>query len=207
MSSTNPLLLGLNQVLDFQSLTAEHIGEATHKSIELAKAELAKLYVIPAQNRTFDNTLLAYDKMESDFSKVYGYIYLLANSSTQEDVYKECHQNIEVLGPDINESGSKFAVNKKGQIRFGLQAIKGAGDAAVQALINERNKNGDFKSIFDLVERLSLNKKTFEALVLAGGFDCFTTIHRSQYFNQNGTESNIEKIIKYSKVIRIILNR
>ena len=112
----------------------------------------------------------------------------------------ECkHQNIEVLGPDINESLSKFNVNKKGQIRFGLQAIKGAGDAAVQAIITERTKNGDFTSIFDLVERMSLNKKTFEALVMGGAFDCFGTIHRAQYFNQNGNESNIEKIVKYGK--------
>lgn len=97
MSSTNPLLLGFNQVFDFQALKAEHISQATSKSIETAKAELRKMYAIPVQKRTFENTLLAYDKIESEFSKVFGYIYLLANSSDQEDIYQQCHQNIEVL--------------------------------------------------------------------------------------------------------------
>lgn len=103
MSSTNPLLLALNQVVDFQALKAEHIGEATTQSIEKAKAELAKIYAISAQERTFENTLLASDKIESNFSKVFGYIYLLANSSDQEDIYQECHQNIEVLQQFGNE--------------------------------------------------------------------------------------------------------
>ncbi|MFN3940259.1 MAG: OB-fold nucleic acid binding domain-containing protein, partial [Chitinophagales bacterium] len=114
----------------------------------------------------------------------------------------ECrHMDIPVLGPDINESLLNFSVNKEGQIRFGLAAIKGVGEAAVNALIEERKKNGPYKNLFDLVRRINLrsvNKKTIEALVLAGACDCFRT-PRSAYFEMvNGeSQSLIETAIKY----------
>ncbi|MFN3590540.1 MAG: DNA polymerase III subunit alpha, partial [Spirosomataceae bacterium] len=98
---------------------------------------------------------------------------------------EECkRQNIQVLGPDINESTDKFSVNKKGQIRFGLAAIKGAGEVAVANIIEERQKNGEFKSIFDFVERVNLqavNKRALESLAQAGCFDCFKEIPREAY--------------------------
>jgi DNA polymerase-3 subunit alpha len=90
---------------------------------------------------------------------------------------EECRRmGIEVLPPDINESGKLFAVNPEGQIRFGLSAIKGVGSAVVDALIEERNENGPFESLFDLTTRLadlSLNRKTLESLAYAGALDCF----------------------------------
>ena len=117
----------------------------------------------------------------------------------------ECKkQGIKVLGPDVNESNLFFDVNKEGQIRFGMGAIKGTGEAAVDAIINERDKNGAYKNIFDFAERIdlrSVNKRTFESLAMAGGFDCFTELHRRQYLYSAENESNlIEKAIKYGNM-------
>jgi DNA polymerase-3 subunit alpha len=117
---------------------------------------------------------------------------------------------IEVLSPDVNESDVKFTVNRDGNIRFGLGAIKGVGESAVLQLIEEREQNGLYKSIYDLVERVnlnSLNKKNLEAMAVAGAFDCFPEISRSQYFalDTKGT-SFIESLIKYgnnAKTIRM----
>ena len=120
----------------------------------------------------------------------------------------ECkRQNIQVLGPDINESGMYFEVNKDGKIRFGLGAIKGTGDAAVESIISERNENGPYKNFFNFSERVNLrtvNKKTFECLAYAGGFDSFTDLHRAQYFfiPQGDTGNLIEKAIRYGNAYR-----
>jgi DNA polymerase-3 subunit alpha len=115
---------------------------------------------------------------------------------------EECRRmGIKVLGPDVNESAFKFTVNKDGQIRFGLGALKGVGEGAVEAIVSERKENGMYASIFDLTKRINLraaNKKTFESLALAGGFDSFTGIHRAQYFHQpNGEPAFLEKAIRY----------
>ncbi len=116
---------------------------------------------------------------------------------------EECRrQGIEVLGPHVNESGVFFEVNKKGAIRFGLGAIKGTGDAAVESIIAEREARGSFTDIFDFAKRLSqrsVNKKTFECLALSGAFDCFTQYHRRQYIaGKEGDVSLTEKVIRYS---------
>lgn len=107
----------------------------------------------------------------------------------------ECkRQNIIVLGPDINESSMDFDVNNKGQIRFGMGAIKGTGEAAIEAIVSERDENGAFKDIFDFAERINLrtvNKKTFESLAMAGAFDCFTNCHRHQFLHQENDKSNL----------------
>ena len=116
---------------------------------------------------------------------------------------------MEVLGPDVNESNAKFTVNKDGNIRFGLGAIKGVGESAVAQLIEEREKNGLYKSIYDMVERVnlnSLNKKNLEAMAVAGAFDCFSEISRAQYFALDTRGSSfIESLIRYgnnSKTIK-----
>jgi DNA polymerase III subunit alpha len=109
-----------------------------------------------------------------------------------------------VLGPDINESYRSFAVNKKGEIRFGLAAIKGTGDAAVDSIIDERDKNGPYKDIFDFVKRVNLrtvNKKTIESLAYGGGFDCFEEdqgLHRAIYFEDSEGSNFIEKLIRFA---------
>jgi DNA polymerase III subunit alpha len=121
---------------------------------------------------------------------------------------EECKRmGIKVLGPDINESLKGFAVNNKGEIRFGLGGLKGVGEAAVESIIEERKKNGSFKTIFDLIKRINqrtVNKKTLESLAYAGGFDCFTGHHRAQYFYvpPEETITGLERIIKYGQVIQ-----
>ena len=114
---------------------------------------------------------------------------------------EECsHQGIKVLGPDINESGLNFEVNKDGEIRFGLGAIKGAGEAAVQAIITER-EHGLYRDVFDFARRVNLravNKKTFECMAMSGAFDCFNEYHRRQFLFEPENDINlIEKVIKY----------
>lgn len=108
---------------------------------------------------------------------------------------------IPVLGPDVNESGYKFSVNKKGEIRFGIGGIKGIGENAVNALIDERNENGEYKNIFDLTKRVNLrtvNKRGLEVLAMAGAFDGFPDSHRAQYFYKESGENLtfLEKVIK-----------
>lgn len=105
-----------------------------------------------------------------------------------------------VLGPDVNESNLKFTVNQRGEIRFGLGAVKGVGDAAVKAIIDERQENGPYKNIFDLAKRVNLracNKKAFESLALAGAFDSFTDVHRAQYFAEDKGRYFFENVIKF----------
>ena len=101
---------------------------------------------------------------------------------------EECKSmGIPTLGPDVNESYVEFGVNKKGEIRFGLSAIKGMGSAAADAIVKERQANGPYKDIYDFVERVNLrdvNRKALESLALSGGFDCFSLI-REQYFVAN----------------------
>jgi DNA polymerase-3 subunit alpha len=114
----------------------------------------------------------------------------------------ECQSiGIVVKGPDVNESGMNFTVNKEGDIRFGLGGIKGVGSGAVEAIVSERDKNGPFKGIFDFVERVNLtacNKKNLEALCLAGAFDNFPEAKREQYFAENGKgEVFFESLIRY----------
>ncbi|WP_114747978.1 DNA polymerase III subunit alpha [Pleomorphovibrio marinus] len=127
------------------------------------------------------------------------------NDITQVTFFmEECKRmGIPVLGPDVNESKSGFTVNAEGQIRFGLAAIKGAGGAAVQSIIEEREKNGHYKSIFDFVKRVNLravNKKTMEVLAMAGGFDCFSEHHRRQYLEApEGDVPLLEKAVKYAQ--------
>ncbi|HCR55267.1 MAG TPA: DNA polymerase III subunit alpha [Cytophagales bacterium] len=116
---------------------------------------------------------------------------------------EECRkQNIEVLGPHINESGLFFEVNEKGQIRFGMGAIKGAGEAAVESIIQERESKGAFKDIFEFATRVNqraVNKKTLECLALSGAFDCFTDFHRRQFvFAKDGDITLTEKLTRYA---------
>ena len=116
----------------------------------------------------------------------------------------ECqNMGIPCLGPDVNESQRKFSANKKGEVRFGLSAIKGMGDAAAINIIAEREKNGPYKDIFDFVQRVNLsavNRKAFESLALSGGLDSFG-IKREQYFGTNAKgDTFIETLLRYGQV-------
>ena len=116
----------------------------------------------------------------------------------------ECKaMGIATLGPDVNESYQKFGVNKKGEIRFGLAAIKGLGDGVALAIIEEREKNGPYKDLFDFVQRVNfsqVNRKAFEALALSGGFDSFG-LRREDFFAHNAKgESTIEIVMRYGQL-------
>jgi len=113
----------------------------------------------------------------------------------------ECKaMGIATLGPDVNESYEKFGVNHHGEIRFGLAAIKGLGDGVAQAIINEREKNGLYKDIYDFVKRINfsqVNRKAFESLALSGAFDSFG-IRREDFFAQNSKgESFIDTLVRF----------
>jgi DNA polymerase III subunit alpha len=120
---------------------------------------------------------------------------------------EECKRmGIKVLGPDLNESMKGFAVNKRGEIRFGLGGLKGVGEAAVESIISEKIKNGPFINIFDFIKRINqrtVNKKTLESVAYAGGFDCFPEYHRAQYFHipEGETATGLERIIRYGQII------
>ena len=116
----------------------------------------------------------------------------------------ECKQmGIATLGPDVNESYLKFGVNHHGEIRFGLAAIKGMGDGAAQAIIDERNANGPYKDIFDFAQRVSfanVNRKAFESLALSGGFDGFG-IRREVFFAENSKgEMFLDTLVRYGQM-------
>lgn len=135
---------------------------------------------------------------------------LTHSKNNMDSIYfflRECKRmGLDVLGPDINESNIDFTVNKNGQIRFGLSAIKGVGEGPVEEILKEKIENGPFTDIINMVERLNLrtfNKKCVESLVLGGAFDCFKTIDRSQYFAPSGKyESYIEGVLKYGNTFR-----
>ena len=115
----------------------------------------------------------------------------------------ECKSmGIATLGPDVNESYQKFGVNQKGEIRFGLAAIKGMGDGVAQAIIDERQKNGPYQDIYDFVQRINfgqVNRKAFESLALSGGFDSFG-LHREDFFAKNNKgDSFIDIIMRYGQ--------
>lgn len=115
---------------------------------------------------------------------------------------EECKRmGIPVLGPDINESNYHFTVNKEGAVRFGLGAIKGVGSGPVQAIIDERQTNGHYSSVFDFVKRMNLrhcNKKVMESLTYSGGFDSFKNMHRAQFFQEdNSGKTFLETILKF----------
>ena len=120
------------------------------------------------------------------------------------NLMSECQaMNIPCLGPDVNESEQKFSANKKGEVRFGLSAIKGMGEAAATNIIAERHKNGQYKDIFDFVQRVNLsavNRKAMESLALSGGFDSFG-IRREQYFATNAKgDTFVETLLRYGQV-------
>ena len=118
---------------------------------------------------------------------------------------EECKRmGVKVLGPDVNESFFKFAVNKKGEIRFGLGAVKGVGRLAVETIVDERKENGNYSCFDDFVKRIDLrsaNKRTLESIALSGGFDLFG-LFRSQYFEKTNELSYIEQMIKFGNKVQ-----
>lgn len=120
---------------------------------------------------------------------------------------EECRRmNLKVLGPDLNESEYTFTVNSKGEIRFGLGAIKNMGESAVKSIIDERSLNGRFTGVSDFLTRINprtVNKRAVESLVMAGAFDSFEGVHRAQFFFREGSEGNtfLEKAMRWAEKV------
>ena len=135
---------------------------------------------------------------------------VLSRTGDQEKLTKymdECKQmKIEIKGPDINESIQQFGANKKGDIRFGLLGVKGIGENVVNAIIDERHKNGPFQSVMDFVERVNsstCNRRSLEALALAGAFDCFDELKREDFLATNSKgESTSEILVRYGQTFQ-----
>ncbi len=135
--------------------------------------------------------------------------FMAANLTRNRDDIKEVGKfmddcklvGISVLGPDVNESDLNFTANANGDIRFGLGGIKGVGQAAVEALVAEREKNGKFTSIFNFIERVNLNacnKKTVESLILSGALDCFPETYREQFMTTNSKDEPVlDTLMRY----------
>ena len=142
--------------------------------------------------------------LKANYPSEYMAAVLSRSLSNIADITKfmdECKaMGIQVLGPDVNESILKFSVDKQKNIRFGMGAIKGVGESAVQNIIEERKKNGPYKDLFDFVERVNLsacNKKNIESLALAGAFDNFH-VQRESFFLDNGKgETFLDVLVRY----------
>ena len=129
----------------------------------------------------------------------------LSDITRVTQLMEDCRKNnIEILAPCVNESDINFSVNDKGQIRFGLSAIKGMGEAAAQVIIDEREKNGPYKDIFNFLDRINMkavNRKNLEVLVKSGAFDQLEGMHRAQYMykeiDSENVPSYLEKLVRW----------
>jgi len=148
--------------------------------------------------------------LKANYPSEYMAAVLSRNLSNIKEITKsmdECKSmGLQVLGPDVNESHRKFGVNSKGDIRFGLVAIKGVGEGAVQNIIEEREKNGLYKNIYDFIERINLtacNKKVLESLALSGAFDNLN-VRREPFIEKNGKgETFVEILLRYGAKFQV----
>ncbi len=208
--------MGKKQISVLNKMKAQFIDGATQKLLPAEKLEKIwtdwEAFAQYAFNKSH-STCYAYVAYQTAYLKAHypaEYMSAVLNNAGSIDkitfFMEECKRmGLKVLGPDINESLKGFAVNDKGEIRFGLGGLKGVGEAAVESIIEERKK-GSYPNIFDFIKRINqrtVNKKTLESLAYAGGFDCFTEYHRAQYFHVPEGEmiNGLEKIIKYGQVM------
>jgi DNA polymerase III subunit alpha len=209
--------MGKKQKAVLDKMKAQFISGATAKELPADKLEKIwtdwEAFAQYAFNKSH-STCYAYVAYQTAYLKAHypaEYMAAVLNNAGSIDkitfFMEECKRmGLKVLGPDINESQKGFAVNDKGEIRFGLGGLKGVGEAAVESIIEERKKGGRFINVFDFIKRINqrtVNKKTLESLAYAGGFDCFPEHHRAQYFNvpDGETINGLEKIIKYGQVM------
>ena len=205
--------MGKKKVKEMEEHRKIFIEGAVAKGVDAVKAE--EIFVIMAKfadygfNRSHAAaySVLAY---QTAFLKAHFPAEFMAAVLThnKNDITKlnfflqECKRiGLDVLPPDVNESGLNFIVNKKGQIRFGLSALKNLGEGPVEALLEERALHGSFTSVFDITRRIDpkyINKKVLESCALGGAFDSFEHVHRAQYFARSGKfDSLIEHALRY----------
>ncbi len=205
--------MGKKDVNEMQKMQVEFVAGAKEKGVAVKNAE--EIFEVMAKFASY-----GFNRSHSAAYSVVAFqtAYLKANypaeymaavlTHNMTDIKKvefflsECNRmKVKVLGPDVNESKVKFAVNNKGEIRFALSAIKGVGAAAVEELVLEREKNGHFKTIFELTKRANLrsvNKKSFESLAYAGAFDSFGYPRSTYFFTIPADNMTVlEKAIKF----------
>jgi DNA polymerase-3 subunit alpha len=209
--------MGKKQKSVLDKMKAQFIRGATEKLLPAEKLEKIwtdwEAFAQYAFNKSH-STCYAYVAYQTAYLKAHypaEYMSAVLNNAGAIDkitfFMEECKRmGIKVLGPDINESFKGFAVNDKGEIRFGLGGLKGVGEAAVESIIAEKTKNGYYTNIFDFIKRINqrtVNKKTLESLAYAGAFDCFPENHRAQYFcvPEGEAISGLERVIKYGQII------
>jgi len=189
--------MGKKKIEIMQTQKIEFIEGALKKNIEKEKAEeifgIMERFAEYGFNRSHSAaySLIAYQTayLKAHYPAEYMAAVLTHNLNDIKKITQFTdetkRQNIDVLGPDVNESAYSFTVTKEGTIRFGMGAIKGVGENAVKAIVAEREANGPFRNIFDMAKRVNLqavNKSCFEALAKAGAFDRFEGTHRAQFF-------------------------
>lgn len=205
--------MGKKDMAAMATMEAEFIAGATEKGVDAKNAKetfaIMSKFASYGFNRSHSAaySVVAFQTayLKANYPAEYMAAVLTHNMGDIKKVeffLSECNRmKVKVLGPDVNESNVKFAVNNKGEIRFALSAIKGVGSAAVEELVIEREKNGPFSSIYDLAKRANLrsvNKKAFESLAYSGGFDSFGYT-RSTYFTNIPADNMtvLEKVIKF----------
>jgi DNA polymerase-3 subunit alpha len=205
--------MGKKDVNEMQKMQVEFVAGAKEKGVDVKNAEeifevMAK-FALYGFNRSHSAaySVVAFQTayLKANYPAEYMAAVLTHNMGDIKKVeffLSECNRmKVKVLGPDVNESNVKFAVNKKGEIRFALSAVKGVGSAAVEELVLEREKNGPFNSIFDLAKRANLrsvNKKAFESLAYSGGFDSFGYTRSTYFFHIPADNMTVlEKVVKF----------
>lgn len=210
--------MGKKQIAVMEELEKKFISGCEKNGLELEKVKKIwedwKKFAEYAFNKSH-STCYAYIAFQTAYLKAhypaeYMSSVLTHNLSDIKRITKyieECQNiNLQVLGPNVNESDLNFMVNKKGEILFGLAAIKGVGLAAAEEIIREREENGPYSTAFDFIKRVNLrviNRRCVESLVKAGAFDCFADAHRAQYFAKIDNDYTVlEKMIMLSNKIK-----
>ncbi|HET9431583.1 MAG TPA: DNA polymerase III subunit alpha, partial [Chitinophagaceae bacterium] len=209
--------MGKKQKSVLDKMKAQFIKGATDKALPVDKLEKIwtdwEAFAQYAFNKSH-STCYAYVAYQTAYLKAHypaEYMAAVLNNAGAIDkitfFMEECKRmGIKVLGPDINESLKGFAVNDKGEIRFGLGGLKGVGEAAVESIIAERLREGPYTDIFDFIKRINqraVNKKTLESLAYAGAFEGFQEHHRAQFFYapEGETTTGLERVIRYGQII------
>ncbi|MDB9713004.1 DNA polymerase III subunit alpha, partial [Flavobacteriaceae bacterium] len=206
--------MGKKQISVLDKMKPKFISQASTKGLNVEKLEKIwkdwEAFASYAFNKSHSTCYawIAYQTayLKSNYPAEYMAAVLSNNMNDIKSVtffMEECKRmKLNVLGPDVNESYYKFSVNQKNQIRFGMGAVKGVGANAVATIVSKRKEEGNYNSIFDLAKRIDLraaNKKAFDNLASSGAFDCFSNVHRAQYFNDDGDGITfLEKTIRHA---------
>ncbi len=215
--------MGKKKMDVMEAMKADFVEGAAQKGIEKKKAEevfgIMQEFAKYGFNRSHSAaySVIAYQTayLKANYPAEYMAAVLTHNLNDIKKItffVDECkRQQIPVLGPDVNESHLNFMVNDRGEIRFGLAAIKNVGGAAAENIIQERTGNGRYNSLFDFAKRVNLkavNRRSMEALAMAGAFDGFENTHRAQYFYRENSEDSIfmEKVVKFANDYQVQQN-